>query len=132
MSGEKIGEDFEYQQFASDTAHPSELRRWKLLDDVAKHAPGTVQKRGERSKYTPPQHAHKPMVEPSSQPVIRQQENVSRTFPSTVPHEPPLPAQQKRRSFGHLFEIYTDNGNEQQSSANKGTSLKALLRQINS
>ncbi|EHA14084.1 hypothetical protein [Halomonas sp. HAL1] len=132
--GEKLGTDFEYREFAAGTTHSNESQRWKLLDCIAKYAPGVVHTSVESSKQTPrvPHQAHKPAIVSTLRPDTPQQKNVSRSSSFDALYENPLPTQPKRPSFGHLFEVYTDNGNEQKLGENEETSLKALLRKINS
>lgn len=139
VSDENFGTGFEHREFSEGTAHSNESQRWKLLDCIAKYAPGVVHTSVERSKQAPrvPHQVQKPAMVPTLRPATPQQKNVSRptSFDALYEHpsyEHPSPTQPKRPSFGHLFEIYTDNGNEQQSDENEETSLKALLREINS
>lgn len=130
---EQLGADFEYQQFTPDVAYSHDQQRWKLLDGIAKQAPGATPKSGERSKpiAVPPVYAQEREQSPVQQAVPAHLENkpptprvdVSRQYPSKKPS--------KQRSFGHLFQSYTDNNDDAQSNHHQGTSLKALLRKIN-
>jgi hypothetical protein len=133
-AGEKVGTEFEYRQFTSDTTYSNEQQRWKLLDGIAKHAPGVMQKGVERSSQLPlpPVQMQERKEKLAPRESTPRQEAVFRSPRSNTVHEYPLPTQPERHSFGHLFEAYTENEGKKQSGDDTETSLKALLRQINS
>ncbi|WP_235039832.1 hypothetical protein [Vreelandella profundi] len=130
---ERLGEDFEYQQFTSDVAYSHDQQRWKLLDGIAKQAPGTTQKIVERSRpiAIPPIYVQEREQPPVQQAVLSRLEDKSPTPRVDISRQHPIEKPSKQRSFGHLFQSYTDNNDDAQSNHQQGTSLKALLRQIN-
>ncbi|MDN7132751.1 hypothetical protein JNO04_10360 [Halomonas sp. MC140] len=130
---EQFGADVEYQQFTSDVAYSHDQQRWKLLDGIAKQAPGTTQKSVERSRpiAVPPVYAHEREQPPVQQAVPARLENKSPAPRGDLSREHSIGKPSKQRSFGHLFQAYTDNNDDAQSNHQQGTSLKALLRQIN-
>ena len=130
---EQFGADVEYQQFTSDVAYSHDQQRWKLLDGIAKQAPGTTQKSVERSRPipVPPVYAQERKQPPVQQAAPSRLENKQPTPRVDVSRQHPVDKPATQRSFGHLFQAYTDNNDDAQSNHQQGTSLKALLRQIN-
>lgn len=135
--GEKSDGDFEYQQFTSNKSHSNEQQRWKLLDSIAKHAPGIMQRGDVHASQAaiPPINASESkeaLMSPST--ATPRQEAIFKSSPSHVDFGSSAQAQPKQRSFSHLFEAYGchDSAQQEGDSDSKGMSLKALLRQINS
>lgn len=137
---EKVGADFEYRQFASSSNFSNEPQRWKLLDSISKHArpitPGSVERSSQASLApTQPQEQKESLMPRDalwrSEAVCRAPAPVSASCREKL-EEPSVPAPIKRHSFSHLFETYKDNKDEQYQNDHEGTSLKALLGQINS
>jgi hypothetical protein len=131
--GERVGSEFEYREFASDTLPSSEQQRWKLLEGVAKHAPGAVLKSVDRPRQSPlpPIQVQErqdlaPLAARPSQEAITQYSRYD------IPNQAPLDNRAERRSFSHLFGVYTNDEAEQKPGNKDKTSLKALLRKINS
>ncbi|WP_141393032.1 hypothetical protein [Halomonas sp. JB37] len=133
MLSEQFGADFEYQQFRSDEAYSHDQQRWKLLDGIAKQAPGASPKSVERSRpiAVPPVYAQEREQPPVQQAVPYRLENKQPTSGVDASHQHPVDKPATQRSFGHLFQSYTDSNDDAQSNHRQGTSLKALIRQIN-
>ncbi|WP_336274489.1 hypothetical protein [Vreelandella indica] len=131
---ESFGTEFEYREFASDTAHSNEQQRWKLLDGIAKYAPGVVRKSVERSKQVPlpPVQIQKHINTQVRRAARTHQETISQSNHAVAAGRQPHPTPTQRYSFGHLFDVYSDNEPEKQLGKKEETSLKELLRLINS
>lgn len=132
---DRVGDEFEYRKFATDSTYSSEQQRWKLLDGIAKHAPGITRKGTERARNAPippiQVQEHNETLAPERAATPRQ-EATFRSSPPIDHFEQPTTVKPTGRSFSHLFEAYTNNEEEPKQTNSKRTSLKALLRQINS
>ncbi|MGE6606295.1 hypothetical protein ACQKE4_07195 [Halomonas sp. NPDC076908] len=132
---DRVGDEFEYRKFATDSTYSSEQQRWKLLDGIAKHAPGIARKGAERARNAPippiqVQERNETLAPERA--ATPRQETTFRSPHPTAHFEQPATVKPTGRSFSHLFEVYTNNEEEQKQTDIKRTSLKALLRQINS